>query len=343
MTTAPAGSVAALRSPAMTTAVPPAAPVAPPTIAPFLPPISAPRIAPPTAAPPILRALSPAGDSPSRMIVSVRIGSCAPSASTSVWKRTPSRARSFTLPPRSTIVTAPSARVPAGMAVRPSTATSRMTRASTRSSTRARLGRNRGFDAQADHRRRRHLELDELACRRAAGRLAAVRRRPVRPAQAARSRAGTRVRRRARRRRWRRAVAAVAGVRGRRSQTAGRAAGRRLWAGAARDGGCRGRASPARFRRATDAGARRDASSAGAGAEPAVPAARPPPRYPEPAAPARSRLDRRRPQRRLLVRSDGPRGRLRRLPPVMQASAKRTPTASGFENILISWILLSEQ
>ena len=55
-------------------------------------------------------ALSPAGDSPSRMIVSVRIGSCAPSARTSVWKRTPRRARSFTLPPRSTTVTAPSAR-----------------------------------------------------------------------------------------------------------------------------------------------------------------------------------------------------------------------------------------
>ena len=52
VTTAPAGSVAALRSPAITTAVPPAAPAVLPTIAPFLPPISAPRIAPPTVAPP---------------------------------------------------------------------------------------------------------------------------------------------------------------------------------------------------------------------------------------------------------------------------------------------------
>ena len=51
----PAGSVAALRSPAITTALPPAAPVAPPIAAPFAPPMIAPRIAPPIAAPPILR------------------------------------------------------------------------------------------------------------------------------------------------------------------------------------------------------------------------------------------------------------------------------------------------
>ena len=49
VTIVPAGSVAALRSPAITTAVPPAAPVVAPTMAPFFPPMSAPRIAPPTA------------------------------------------------------------------------------------------------------------------------------------------------------------------------------------------------------------------------------------------------------------------------------------------------------
>src|SRR4029079_18737071 len=56
----------------------------------------------------------------------------------SVWKRTPRRACSFTLPPRSTSVTEPITREPAGIATRPADSTSRVTRASTRSSMRAR-------------------------------------------------------------------------------------------------------------------------------------------------------------------------------------------------------------
>ena len=49
----------------------------------------------------------------------------------------PSRARSLNLPPRSTCITEPIARAPAGIATRSPTFTSRVTRASTRSSTRA--------------------------------------------------------------------------------------------------------------------------------------------------------------------------------------------------------------
>ena len=49
----------------------------------------------------------------------------------------PSRARSFTLPPRSTSITEPWTTEPAGIATRSPTRTSRVTRASTRSSTRA--------------------------------------------------------------------------------------------------------------------------------------------------------------------------------------------------------------
>ena len=49
----------------------------------------------------------------------------------------PRRARSLNLPPRSTCITEPIAREPAGMATRSPTFTSRVTRASTRSSTRA--------------------------------------------------------------------------------------------------------------------------------------------------------------------------------------------------------------
>ena len=95
----------------------------------------APRTAPPIAAPPILRALSEPGEEPSRKIASVRNGTLLPSASTRVWKRTPSRALVFILPPRSTMITSPSTRAPAGIATRPSDITSRVTRASTRSST----------------------------------------------------------------------------------------------------------------------------------------------------------------------------------------------------------------
>ena len=54
-----------------------------------------------------------------------------------MWKRTPSRACSFIRPPRSTTLTDPITREPAGIATRPSARTSRVTRASTRSSTRA--------------------------------------------------------------------------------------------------------------------------------------------------------------------------------------------------------------
>ena len=55
-----------------------------------------------------------------------------------VWNRIPRRAVPFTLPPRSTSVTEPNTRDPAGIATRPLTSTSRVTRASTRSSSRAR-------------------------------------------------------------------------------------------------------------------------------------------------------------------------------------------------------------
>src|SRR6185436_9262347 len=53
----PAGSVASLRSPAITAAVPPPAPAVAPIAAPLAPPRIAPRIAPPTAAPPTFAAL----------------------------------------------------------------------------------------------------------------------------------------------------------------------------------------------------------------------------------------------------------------------------------------------
>src|SRR6185503_6704609 len=60
-----------------------------------------------------------------------------PSASMNVLNRIARRARSLNLPPRSTIVTTPSSFVPAAIAVRPSTVTSRVTLAVMRSSTRA--------------------------------------------------------------------------------------------------------------------------------------------------------------------------------------------------------------
>ena len=72
------------------------------------------------------------------MTASVEIGSRVPSASTTVWNRMAIRACSLNLPPRSTCDTEPSAREPAGIATRLPTLTSRVTRASTRSSTRAR-------------------------------------------------------------------------------------------------------------------------------------------------------------------------------------------------------------
>src|SRR5262252_442382 len=60
----PAGSVAVLRSLAITAAVPPPAPAVAPIAAPFAPPRIAPRIAPPTAAPPTFAALLLPGASP---------------------------------------------------------------------------------------------------------------------------------------------------------------------------------------------------------------------------------------------------------------------------------------
>src|SRR4051812_26698299 len=69
---------------------------------------------------------------------SVRSGTSRPSARTSVWKRTPRRAGCLTFPPRSTSVTDPITRDPAGIATWPSAMTSRVTLASTRSSIRAR-------------------------------------------------------------------------------------------------------------------------------------------------------------------------------------------------------------
>jgi hypothetical protein len=108
---------ASLRSPAMTAAVPPPAPAAAPIAAPFLPPITAPRIVPMTALAPIFEEASLEGDSPSRKIVSVWIGRCSRLASVSVSNRTPMRARSRILPPRSTSVTVPVSSAPAGMTV----------------------------------------------------------------------------------------------------------------------------------------------------------------------------------------------------------------------------------
>src|SRR4029077_7016553 len=113
----PAGNVAALRLPAIVAAVPAPAPAAPPITAPLPPPTMAPRMVPITAPPPIFCAL--VGASPSRYSVSVLIGTRVPSASTSVWKRIPSRARSLNFPPRSTTITEPSAREPAGTATDP--------------------------------------------------------------------------------------------------------------------------------------------------------------------------------------------------------------------------------
>src|SRR5688500_13875928 len=138
VTGVPDGSVAALRPPAITAALPPPAPTAVPIAAPLAPPRMPPMIAPPMAAPPIFAALSLVGESPSRKIVSVSIGSRVPSASTIDVKRTPRRARSFRRPPRSTTVTSPWTREPAGIATRSPTRTSRVTRAATASSTRAR-------------------------------------------------------------------------------------------------------------------------------------------------------------------------------------------------------------
>jgi hypothetical protein len=71
------------------------------------------------------------------MMVSVLIGTRVPSAITSVLNRMPSLAVSLNLPPRSTCITDPSTRVPAGIATWSLNLTSRVTRASTRSSTRA--------------------------------------------------------------------------------------------------------------------------------------------------------------------------------------------------------------
>lgn len=96
-----------------------------------------PMMAPPTAPPPILARASPAGEAPSRKMISVWIGIDEPSASRIVWKRTPSRARVLNLPPCSANVTEPRTFEPAGTATCPATRTSRVTRPSTRSSTRA--------------------------------------------------------------------------------------------------------------------------------------------------------------------------------------------------------------
>src|SRR6266478_1893681 len=61
---APAGNVAALRSPTAVAAVPAPAPAVAPMAAPLAPPAIAPRIAPRTAPPPILAALEFPGASP---------------------------------------------------------------------------------------------------------------------------------------------------------------------------------------------------------------------------------------------------------------------------------------
>ena len=66
------------------------------------------------------------------------MGTSIPSSSTTVWKRTPRRAVPCNLPPRSTMTTEPLTRLPAGMATRRATITSRVTRACTSSSTSAR-------------------------------------------------------------------------------------------------------------------------------------------------------------------------------------------------------------
>ena len=89
-----------------------------------------------------------------------------PSASTSVLKRMPSRACSLNLPPRSTCITDPIARAPAGIATWSPTLTSRVTRASTRSSTRAVSLDTRALGLQSDHRVGRDDVLRERARRR---------------------------------------------------------------------------------------------------------------------------------------------------------------------------------
>src|SRR5688572_15201440 len=137
VTVVPAVSVAGLRSLVIAAAVPAPAPTAPPIAAPLPPPRMAPRIAPPIAAPPTFAALSPPGDSPSRTTGSVFSATCVPSARTMVWKRIARRALPFMRPPRSTSVTEPRTVEPAGIAMRSVTRTSRVTRASTLSSTRA--------------------------------------------------------------------------------------------------------------------------------------------------------------------------------------------------------------
>src|SRR5262245_17436662 len=66
VTGVPEGSVAGLRPPATTAAVPAPAPADAPIAAPFAPPKMPPMMAPPIAPPPIFAALSPVGLSPSR-------------------------------------------------------------------------------------------------------------------------------------------------------------------------------------------------------------------------------------------------------------------------------------
>ena len=150
------GSVAALRSPDITTAVPPAAPRRPANERALL---AADDGAEDGAADG--RAANLARAVPGRRVTLAIDGLRADRqlasrpTSTRVWKRTPSRARSLILPPRSTSDTVPSAFAPAGIATRPSAITSRVTRASTRSSSLRSLRRQRRLDAQADRRRTR--------------------------------------------------------------------------------------------------------------------------------------------------------------------------------------------
>ena len=109
-----------------------------------------------------LAVLSPVGEDPSRISGSVLRLVRVPSASTSVWKRTPSLARPFILPPRSATVTEPIMRDPAGMATWLPTLTSRVTRASTTSSNLGGFGADGFLELQPDDRIGRDDELIEL-------------------------------------------------------------------------------------------------------------------------------------------------------------------------------------
>ena len=168
--TSPGGSVAALRSPAITAAVPPAAPVAPPIAAPL--------------PPPRMRAEDRAADrGAADLLARCRRRRLAVAEDRLGAQRRPRCRRrapacgsgcrgapaSLTLPPLVDLDHVPITREPAGIATRPAAITSRETRASTRSSTRARSDRQRRFHLQADHRRGRQDHFLELRLARRLG------------------------------------------------------------------------------------------------------------------------------------------------------------------------------